>query len=226
MKIAKDTLAEVNNRLATLEKQFNEAVAKKEELENKEATCKTQLSNADKLIGGLGGEEKRWRETVTHLSDAYINILGDIIVSAGAISYLGPFTAEFRTNLVQSWQKQLKQYGIPHSSGCSVETTLADPVKLRAWQLCQLPTDLLSTQNAIMMDNGRRWPLLIDPQGQANRYIRAMSKDKSFAVNGMDVVKLTDKNFLRTLENGVQFGRWVLLENILEVYFPMYILYI
>ena len=60
------------------------------------------------------------------------------------------------------------------------------------------------------MDNGRRWPLLIDPQGQANRYIRAMSKDTAFAVNGMDVVKLSDKNFLRTLENGVQFGRYTL----------------
>ena len=67
------------------------------------------------------------------------------------------------------------------------------------------------------MDNGRRWPLLIDPQAQANKYIRSMAKDKSFAPNGMDVVKLTDKNFLRTLENGVQFGRWVLLENIQEV---------
>lgn len=66
------------------------------------------------------------------------------------------------------------------------------------------------------MDNGRRWPLLIDPQGQANRYIRAMSKESQFAENGMDVVKLTDKNFLKILENGVQLGRWVLLENILE----------
>ena len=43
-----------------------------------------------------------------------------------------------------------------------------------------------------------------------------MSKDPSFAENGVDVVKLTDKNFLRTLENSAQFGRWVLLENILE----------
>lgn len=43
-----------------------------------------------------------------------------------------------------------------------------------------------------------------------------MAKDTSFAPNGMDVVKLTDKNVLRTLENGVQFGRWVLLENIQE----------
>ena len=32
----------------------------------------------------------------------------------------------------------------------------------------------------------------------------------------MDVTKLSDKNFLRTLENGVRFGKWVLLENIGE----------
>ena len=89
LKIAKDTLAEVNDRLDTLERQFNEAVAKKEELERKEATCKIQLSNADKLIGGLGGEEIRWKETVELLGIAYTNILGDIIVSAGTISYLG-----------------------------------------------------------------------------------------------------------------------------------------
>lgn len=215
--VAKATLAEVNARLASLEQAFSEAVEKKDMLEKKEQTCKVQLSNADKLIGGLGGEEIRWRETVDMLKDAYNNILGDVIVSAATISYLGPFTTDFRLNLVSSWQEGLKSFGIPHTPGCNLELTLADPVKLRSWRLCSLPSDSLSTQNAIIMSNGRRWPLLIDPQGQANRYIRSMAKDVTFATNGMDVVKLSDKNFLRTLENGVQFGRWVLLENILEV---------
>lgn len=41
-----------------------------------------------------------------------------------------------------------------------------------------------------------------------------MGKDPSFSLNGIDVIKLTDKNFLRTLENGIRFGRWVLLENV------------
>ena len=217
LKVAQDTLAEVNARLDMLEKTFNENVAKKEELERKEAQCKTQLSNADKLIGGLGGEEIRWTQTVKDLNVSYVNVLGDIIVSAGSISYLGVFTMEFRNNLVSSWQKLLCQYNIPHTPGCDVASTLSDPVKIRSWQLCNLPSDMLSTQNGIIMDNARRWPLLIDPQAQANKYIRSMAKDKSFAPNGMDVVKLTDKNFLRTLENGVQFGRWVLLENIQEV---------
>lgn len=51
-------------------------------------------------------------------------------------------------------------------------------------------------------------------QGQANRYIKNMGKDPTFSLNGIDVIKLTDKNFLRTLENGIRFGRWVLLENV------------
>ena len=34
--------------------------------------------------------------------------------------------------------------------------------------------------------------------------------------SGLDIIKLSDKDFLRTLENGVRFGRAVLLENIAE----------
>jgi hypothetical protein len=49
-------------------------------LEKKEAGCKIQLSNAAKLIGGLGGEETRWRDTVVYLTNAFDNILGDIII--------------------------------------------------------------------------------------------------------------------------------------------------
>jgi len=104
---AKANLKEVNDRLATLEKAFNEAVEKKDMLEKKEQTCKIQLFNADKLIGGLGGEEVRWRETVETLNSLFANVLGDVIVSAGCISYLGPFTADFRSNLVKSWHSEL-----------------------------------------------------------------------------------------------------------------------
>jgi dynein heavy chain len=217
LKLAKDSLQEVNDRIAKLEREFDDAVEKKDMLEKKEASCKIQLSNADKLIGGLGGEETRWRETVDVLAVAVERVVGDIIVSAGTISYLGPFTSDFRAQLVSSWQQCLVECGIPHTPLCNLEMTLSNPVKLRSWQLCQLPSDSLSTQNAIVMDNGRRWPLLIDPQGQGNRYVRSMSKDSAFCLGGgMDVVKLSDRTFLRSLIQAVQLGRWVLLENIQE----------
>lgn len=61
-------------------------------------------------------------------------------------------------------------------------------------------------------NTNRSWAM--PRQGQANRYIKNMGKDPTFSLNGIDVIKLTDKNFLRTLENGIRFGRWVLLENV------------
>ncbi|CAM9695326.1 unnamed protein product [Sphacelaria rigidula] len=43
-----------------------------------------------------------------------------------------------------------------------------------------------------------------------------MGKDQALCKSGMDVTKLTHKKMLQTLENGVRFGKWVLLENIGE----------
>lgn len=58
---------------------------------------------------------------------------------------------------------------------------------------------------------GRRWPLMIDPQDQANRWVRQKE-----AKNSLKIIKLTDPNFLRTLENCIRIGMPVLLEEVGE----------
>ena len=70
--------------------------------------------------------------------------------------------------------------------GCNITKTLADPVAIRTWTICGLPQDASSVENGIIMSKARRFPLLIDPQGQANRYIKNMGKDPSLAENGTD----------------------------------------
>ena len=42
---------------------------------------------------------------------------------------------------------------------------------------------------------------MIDPQGQANKWVKNMEK-----ANNLHVVKSTDTDFVRTLENCIQFG--------------------
>ena len=118
--------------------------------------------------------------------------------------------------MTKHWQEQLTELALPHTDGCDIRQTLADPVAIRTWTICGLPQDASSVENGIIMSRARRFPLLIDPQGQANRFIKNMGKDLALAQNGIEVTKLTEKNFLRTLENAVRFGRWVLLENVGE----------
>ena len=52
---------------------------------------------------------------------------------------------------------------------------------------------------------------MIDPQGQANKWVKNSEKEKN-----LQVVKLTDSDYIRTLENCIQFGTPVLLENVGE----------
>lgn len=124
---------------------------------------------------------------------------------------MGPFTAEYRLSLMKEWTGIVLRLKIPHSDNISLWDALGDQVKLREWELNGLPKDALSKDNAIIVQNSRRWPLLIDPQNQANKWIRNTEKD-----NGLDIIKLTDRDFLRTLENAIRFGKPVLLENVGE----------
>jgi dynein heavy chain len=213
---ARGRLKAVMDRLDELETNFNAATTKKEELVAKVVEVQVQLSNAEKLLSGLGGEEVRWKESVRHMEAQMINLRGDVLISAGTIAYLGAFTFEYRQVLCTGWRKQLGVLGLSHTANCDITTTLVEPVKLQQWQMSSLPVDNVSTQNGIIMARGRRWPLCIDPQGQANRFIKNLGKNPAAAENGLEVVKMSDKNFLRALENGVRFGRWVLLENIGE----------
>ena len=42
---------------------------------------------------------------------------GDVAVSAGTVSYLGPFTAEFRGRVTEGWKVKLKELKVPHTFG-------------------------------------------------------------------------------------------------------------
>lgn len=63
---------------------------------------------------------------------------------------------------------------IPHTYHCNPISILGDPVTIRSWQLAGLPRDNLSTENGVLVSNSIRWPLFIDPQGQANKWIKNM----------------------------------------------------
>lgn len=98
---------------------------------------------------------------------------------------------------------------------CSLITILADPYDIRTWNACGLPRDNVSTENAILVTQASRWPLMIDPQEQANRWIRQMEEN-----NNLQVAKLTDVNFMRVLETAIRIGNSVLLEEVGETLDP------
>lgn len=204
-------LKAVEDRLQALNDDLQAMNEKKEELEKNIELCSQKLVRAEKLISGLGGEKDRWTEAARVLGGKYTNLTGDVLLSSGTVAYLGAFTVDYRQQCQSKWHVLLKEKKIPSSNDFSLSTTLGDPVKIRAWQIAGLPVDSFSIDNGIIVSNSRRWALMIDPQGQANKWIKNMEKNSK-----LSVVKLSDSNYTRALENAIQFGNPVLIENIEE----------
>ncbi|XP_039627270.1 dynein heavy chain 12, axonemal [Polypterus senegalus] len=201
----------IKDRLADLQRIFKEKSDEKAKLEYEVDQCGKKLERAEKLIGGLGGEKTRWSKAAEDLQGIYDNLTGDVLISAGVIAYLGAFTAAFRQECTKSWTNLCKSKQIPSSDDFSLSKTLGDPIMIRAWNIAGLPTDNFSIDNGVIVSNSRRWPLMIDPQGQANKWVKNSEKEKN-----LSVIKLTDGDYMRILENCVQFGTPLLLENVGE----------
>uniref|UniRef100_A0A8C4VAF4 Dynein axonemal heavy chain 3 n=1 Tax=Falco tinnunculus TaxID=100819 RepID=A0A8C4VAF4_FALTI len=211
LKTKQAELKEVVDRLQALNDEFDNMNDRKRELENNIELCSQKLVRAEQLISGLGGEKDRWTEAARLLGIRYVDLIGDVLLSSGTVAYLGAFTVDYRLKCQKQWQVVCREKNIPCSSDFSLTNTLGDPVKIRAWQIAGLPVDSFSIDNGIIVSNSRRWALMIDPQRQANKWVKNMEK-----TNRLSVIKLSDTHYVRTLENAIQLGTPVLLENIGE----------
>merc|ERR1719261_812697 len=105
---------------------------------------------------------------------------------------------------------------IPASSQFSLRDTIGEDVTIRQWVIDKLPNDQVSIENALILSKSRRWPLMIDPQLQANQWIRKSNADKK-----LKVIRLNQANCARILENAISYGEPVLLENVGEILDPL-----
>ncbi|KAB0403143.1 hypothetical protein E2I00_012479 [Balaenoptera physalus] len=202
-------LKKVEDQIQALQHEYDKSVNEKESLAQTMALTKARLVRAGKLTAALGDEQIRWEESIQKFNEEILNIIGNVFIAAACVAYYGAFTAQYRQSLIECWIQDCQSLEIPINPTFSLINTLGDPYKIRQWNTDGLPRDLISTENGILVTQGRRWPLMIDPQDQANRWIR--NKESK---NGLKIIKLTDSNFLRTLENSIRLGLPILLEEV------------
>lgn len=61
------------------------------------------------LVDGLSGERIRWQQTVESLAELYDYLPGDCLISTAFVSYLGPFVSNYRQELVNIWQREVRR---------------------------------------------------------------------------------------------------------------------
>jgi len=209
---AENRLAACNARLKELKDAFDAQMAEKKKIEDGAMMLQRKMEQASKLINGLSGERIRWTEDSANFADTKRRLVGDCAVACAFISYCGPFNQEFRKYLINDkFIADCKSQGVPVTMDLDVVSLLVDVGTIGDWNLQGLPTDPLSIQNGILVTQAARFPLLIDPQGQAITWIKNREKSNMplFGVTLMNNPQLKDQ-----LEFCMQEGRSLVVAGV------------
>eukprot|EP00898_Chlorokybus_atmophyticus_P007698 jgi/Chlat1/792/Chrsp104S01257 len=219
-------VAELEARVRQLEEALMRATSDKNAAVAAAERTQRKADLADRLVNGLAGENARWSESLGQLGEAEERTNGDALVAAAFVAYAGPFNAAFRHQLVyERWAPDLEERGIPAStsSTATVSTAspivgmLAEPAEVARWVNEGLPADAVSAENGAIMTSCVRWPLMIDPQLQGVRWVKAREQR-----NGLRVVQISSNqqshqhNYLREVEHCITNGVPLLIENLGE----------
>lgn len=88
----------------------------------------------------------------------------------------------------------MKSLELLYSKNYSLANDIETPIRIRDWIMEGLPNDAVSVDNAIMAKQSQKWPLMIDPQGEANRWIKKNCK----ALN-LKIINFEETYYLKTL---------------------------
>ncbi|CAD8045721.1 unnamed protein product [Paramecium sonneborni] len=219
VEIKRQALAEAMLVLNVLSVEYQKARKEKEEIEKKVSQIQAQLNRAEKLTNGLGEEKQRWKKKVIAYKSEQSNADGDCLISAAIISYLGVFPIQYREQCLQFWKLKLKQNQVNFSDDYTLQVQLCDPIQINKWIQQKLPNDSFSIDNAIILKQSTRWPLMIDPQLQANEWIKNMEDIKVLLI--LNSTQPPQQVQLQ-LEHAIQIGYPVLLENLGQSIDPLY----
>ena len=207
----KGKIAELDKNLGQLREQYETAIAEKLKAEQESQSTQTVISLANRLVGGLASENVRWAEAVGKYKVQESTLAGDVLLASAFLSYVGPFSKKYRQELWEvKWIPYLKDKGgkIPFSGDVDLLNLLTTTADIAKWNNEGLPNDRVSLENATMMLNCKRWPLLIDPQLQGVTWV----KNREGA--NLKIVRLGQRGYLDAIEKAIAAGDCVLIEDV------------
>lgn len=203
--------AELEAKVIGLNEELERTNREKERTEVEVEMCERKLGRAEALISSLGEEKSRWTTAAAELQSSLDHLLGDILISSAFIAYLGPFDSSVRGFCVETWHQHCLNASIPCSRLFSLRKILGNEIEIQRWSIDGLCIDDFSIENVIIMQNSWRRCLFIDPQRQANKWIK-----RSEAPHRLNVVKLRQSDYFDVLGKCMQGGTPLLIEDIQE----------
>lgn len=208
-----DKVRVLEESLGKLTAEFRAATEEKLRCQKLADDTALTLDLANRLVSGFASENVRWAQEVQNLQKLGTTVAGDVIFTTSFISYFGYLSAPFRDELmtirIRPFLDQ-QAVQIPRRIDIDPLKMLIDDAVVAGWNNEGLPGDRMSIENATILSFCERWPLTVDPQLQAIKWI------KTKYGNDLVVTRLSKKGYMDDIIRAIQNGQVVLVENLGE----------
>jgi dynein heavy chain 1 len=199
---AKRDVVEYEAALERLQNEYSDMTQQNNAIKTEITLVKSRCDRATALVGNLTSERDRWESQASNFRTEMTAVLGDCLIAGAFLAYIGYYDEQVRKKqILPEWCDIFDSSKIQYRRQLALTEYLSRPEKRMQWAANKLPQDDLCIENAIILDRFRRYPLVIDPSGQAAEFLAA-----EFAGRKLTKTSFLDKNFLKQLELCVRFG--------------------
>lgn len=210
-----ESLLRLKSTIQSYEEEYGSLKYEAKMIEETLKSVEAKVNRSMALLDSLSSERIRWEKASQEFKSQMDNIAGDVLLSSAFLAYSGFFDQQSRTTLFDLWKAHLRQSNIKFRTDLALTEYLSSPDERLRWHASALPSDDLCTENAIMMRRFNRYPLIIDPSGQATKFLLNEFRDRKVTRSSF-----LDDAFRKNLESALRFGNPLLVQDV-ENYDPI-----
>lgn len=207
-KVVQENIAGLEESIARIEIEYASLISETQAIKSEMQKVKEKVNRSARLLDSLSAEETRWAADSQDFASEMENLAGNVLLSAAFLTYCGYFDQRHRDFMKKGMIKYLADAGIAFKPTLALTEYLSSFDARASWTTSGLPTDSLAAENAIMIQRYNRFPLLVDPTGQAVDFLRNQYRSQKIAISSF-----MDVSFIKSLESAVRFGSPILIQD-------------
>ncbi len=203
-------ISELEKHIVEYKQEYAESIRDIETIKVEMSSVRQRVHRAEALLRNLIDEKQRWTSSSEGFTKQIFTLIGDCLLGAAFLTYAGMLDFRARILLVSEWKVILRDLKIAFQKDLGMIDYLSHTSDRLQWVSQGLPQDDLAIENAIILERFNRFPLIVDPSGQATAFLMSKYKHRN-------IVKTSfldhGAGFMKTLGSAIRFGTPLLIED-------------
>ncbi|KAK3233895.1 hypothetical protein CYMTET_55825, partial [Cymbomonas tetramitiformis] len=154
-------------RIGSKQAQHGAAMEEQRHVEQERLSTQEQQQQIEVLTSRLAPQRNEWEGQLADLQAALERLVGDSLLAAASVLYLGPLTETYRHRLTREWVKCCTSTKVAVDMHFTLNRFLAMHDPFANYLPKGVLLDAHSRESVLLVTHSHQWPLMVDPDGEA-----------------------------------------------------------